>query len=382
MSNVNFDVAIFGSGVAGLMSAVKLARLGFHVALVESSTELAAAASTRNVGWVHSGAYHAGSIQERQEAISVAAHCAFGLHQIRTHYPEVVENQGITSHAIVKNPANLDEVTARWKEAGVSARAITVQAATQCYPGSTISDTSAVFEVGDLSINTRMLYQRLIEEARVLGVEILRGTQKLELIDEADASFMRITRSDGTSMVAAARIFIYATGHNTRPLVQQLLGVDLPVRLWKSQMLLVNRLSRNNVFHVDMDEVAIINHRNISIVNLSGDAIPLDYPNYEINSDGVNHILTGLLRFFPDWDGDVLGVTACIKTDVSEDPSRSRSLDVTIGEPKPNHITIMPGKMTEAPYLTDLLCRVVFDRIELGQVARRPIDRLIERIHL
>ena len=380
MSKRNFDVVVVGSGIAGLMTTVKLARLGFNVALIEREAELATSASTRNVGWVHSGAYHAGSVLDRDQAVAVAGHCAFGLRQISQHYSEIIENHGIVSHVIIKNADNLEEVKSRWDEAGVLAREISLKEAERCHPGSTISNSAAVFEVGDLSINTRMLYQRLIVEAQLYRAELIQGARIVELVSSDSGEAMRISIHGDDNIILTARIFIYATGHATRPLMQSLLGVDIPVRLWKSQMLLVNRLSRHNVYHADLDEVAIIHHRNVSIVNLSDDAVRVDKPDYELNHEGIAKIQAGLLRFLPGWDNGIIGVTACIKTDICSDQGRRRSLNVEIGEPRENHITIMPGKMTETPYLTDLVCRMVFDRIELGLISRRPMDGFLERI--
>ncbi len=379
MNNRDFDVVVVGSGVAGLMTTVKLARLGLHVALVEQKDQFSAASSTRNVGWVHSGAYHAGSVQERDEAVTVARHCAFGMQQIRAHYPEVIENYGIASHAVIKNPNNIDEIKSRWFEAGVQVREISLKTAEQQHPGSTIAESAAVFEVGDLSIHTRMFYHRLIAEARLYGVEMVCGARVQRLVSGEYAEALRISLPSSEVITIVAKVFIYATGHGTRQLVKSLTGIDLPVRLWKSQMLLVERISQSNVFHTDLDEVAVIHHRNISIVNLSNDAVPVNRPSYSLNQEGIAKIKAGLLRFLPNWQGAILDVVACIKTDVNEDKARRRSLNVAISEPRENHITVMPGKMTETPYLTDLVCKMVFDRIESNTVAARPMDRFLQK---
>jgi glycerol-3-phosphate dehydrogenase len=51
-------IVIVGGGIAGLSAAVRLAQAGLPVTLLESS-QLGAAASTRNQGWLHSGGLYA-----------------------------------------------------------------------------------------------------------------------------------------------------------------------------------------------------------------------------------------------------------------------------------------------------------------------------------
>jgi glycine/D-amino acid oxidase-like deaminating enzyme len=54
----SYDCTIVGGGVAGLMTAVRLASHGLHVALLEKN-RLGSQASTGNHGMVHSGALYA-----------------------------------------------------------------------------------------------------------------------------------------------------------------------------------------------------------------------------------------------------------------------------------------------------------------------------------
>jgi hypothetical protein len=224
-----------------------------------------------------------------------------------------------------------------------------------------------------------MLFRRLVEDARQHHVVEYRGA-KIEGLEDAgndDALNLSLPSSSDRHRLKA-KVFVYAAGYETRHVVGSLLGINLPVRLWKSQMLLIERLSRNNVYHIDLDEVAIIHHRNLSIVNLSDDAVPVSEADFSINEVGASRIRTGLLRFLPHWDNSIHCVSACIKTDIVSDISCRRSLSVDIRELKRNHIMIMPGKMTQMPYLSDIVCRMVFDRIDDGLIARRPIDGYLE----
>jgi len=58
-------------------------------------------------------------------------------------------------------------------------------------------------------------------------------------------------------------------------------------------------------------------------------------------------------------------------------------LGVTFGQPLPGHFWLLPGKMTEAPYVADRVISVIRDQIApahaLGGRAGRALPRIAER---
>lgn len=104
-------------------------------------------------------------------------------------------------------------------------------------------------------------------------------------------------------------------------------------------------------------------------------------PTYEPIPESVSRVRQALRRMVPDADLSDCVETACIKVDMPADQYADRSLNVAYGEPLPNHVWVLPGKMTEAPFVTDVLANVIFEKLK-GQgdfVALRPCDHWSSR---
>ena len=61
---------------------------------------------------------------------------------------------------------------------------------------------------------------------------------------------------------------------------------------------------------------------------------------------------------------------------MSSDVGAARSLDIAIHELAPGHICLLPGKMTEAPFLTDILTQHLHERLDDPRIALRPCDQI------
>lgn len=79
-------VVIVGGGIAGLAAAVRLAQAGLPATLLEAS-ELGGAASTRNQGWLRSGALFT------SQAPEFARLCSASLEQTLKFCPNCLEPQ-------------------------------------------------------------------------------------------------------------------------------------------------------------------------------------------------------------------------------------------------------------------------------------------------
>lgn len=377
MKTRNYDVIVFGGGVSGLMTTAKLSKLGLRVLLVEKERTFAFGPSTRNAGWLHSGAYQAGTIADRKRAVNVARHCAYGYGQIARNYPEAIQSYGIPSHVLVRDDRRVLELVSRWQEAGIECTPISLKQARHSHPGAAMDRVAAVFESKDVTIDTRLLYRRILQDAMSSGAEVMRA---------ATAQWMRgedleLTLEDGSACAARASMFVYASGHENRSLVKRLLSMEIPLRYWKSHMLIVPRLSENCCFHVDPGEVAIVHHSEFSLINHNNDATQTQAPNYEVRSERVQEISEALKRLFPGWTEHGAHALACVKADFCVGEGADRSLGISIYEPAPGHICIFPGKMTEAPYLTDALVRIAHARLDSPLIASRPMDDLRRAVY-
>lgn len=211
-----YDVIVVGGGVTGLLCAHKFSSIGLTTVLIEREEQLACGPSTRNEGWLHRGTYHAVSIKDRPSAIQVARRCIYGHEQIRQLVPEAVETFDSPAYAMVKEPDRVDEVTSRWDEAGVVYKPVTRSRINQILDGIDTGRAAAAFEVGDLSINTRLVYRKLLSHARRAGVDVFVGTAITHI--DVDNRELRLVQSGGGARSIAADRIVYAVGFGARAL--------------------------------------------------------------------------------------------------------------------------------------------------------------------
>jgi glycine/D-amino acid oxidase-like deaminating enzyme len=376
-----YDVVLVGGGITGLMVSHKLSRLGLRLLLLEKQPTLASGPSTRNEGWLHRGSYHAGSIRDRETALQVPRRCIYGHEQIRAFAPEAVEDADRTPLVLVRDADRVQELVSRWSEAGVWFRPRTRAAAAASFPTADLSRVAEVFEVADVSINTRMLYRKLYTSAEQGGTEVLTGA-RLERIDGRCASVLAATCE---TLHVEAGLFVYSTGFGARDLFRDFFGLQLPIRYWKSHLVVVPRLGAHGLFYVDPHEAAMMHHGEYSIVGLNEDALLCSEPDYNVIAEKAENLHQALERLVPGWKrANTFSDIACTKVDFAPEAGAARSLNIAIHEPVPGHICILPGKMTEAPFLTDVLTARLYERLEDGLIAKRPCDVLhanLTRLH-
>lgn len=371
----NFDVVIIGGGVSGLLSAQKLSELGLKVALLEKHETLASGPSTRNEGWLHRGTYHSVSIKDHETAVEVAKRCIYGHQQIKLFAPEAIES-GQRPLALLRDEAYLPEVLSRWGSADVQYRRLSHVEAGRVIPDAAFDRASAIFEVGEASINTRILYQKILSRARIAGCTFYLG-HEITSISGNDLTSIGV---DGSTLKLKAEKFVYAAGTGVKQLFKTFHDVDLPVRYWKSHLIITKRLATTGVFYLDAQEAAMMHHGNVTIVGFNEDAVLSERPSYEVIDENIINVERGLRRIFPSWSDKNSKNVACVKVDLATAASTARSLNIAITEPVPGHIIIMPGKMTEAPFLVDGLITLIHNEEHSNEIALRPCDNFPSQV--
>lgn len=367
----HFDVAVIGGGVTGLMASSKLSSLGMRVILVEREAVLAGGPSTRNEGWLHRGTYHANSVRDRTMAIQVAKRCIYGHEQIRSIAPESVEDIGSRTFAMVRDAEHIPEVVERWTAAGVRFQDSSLNSVRELFPKANISHVAGVYEVADVSIDTTILYRKLLTESLRNNVELhLKAT-----IDHIDGMRASIVTVDGKHLHIEADVFVYAAGFGARTIFAKHFRVELEIRYWKSHLVILPRLGQAGLFYLEPHEAAIMHHGERSIVGLNEDAMLSAEPNYSVSPDIAGKLHRALDRLVPGWSSSGYEDIACTKSDLAPQGS-VRSLNIAICEPVPGHFCILPGKMTEAPFLTDKLVQILHVRLQNQSIAKRPCDLL------
>ncbi|TPO13745.1 FAD-dependent oxidoreductase [Mesorhizobium sp. B1-1-5] len=368
-----YDVALVGGGITGLMAAQKLSDIGMRVVLIEKHATFASGPSTRNEGWLHRGTYHAASIRDRATALQVASRCIYGHEQLRRFSPEALEDIDVKPLVLIRAEDRVSEVVSRWDEAEVRYRPISLSAAKARIPAANFDNAAAVFEADDVSLNTRLLYRKLHALARKAGCDFFVGAEILRIEGQAAT----IKDMDGRINAVEAQKFVYSAGTGAKSAFQEYHNIELPIRYWKSHLVVTKRLASAGVFYVDAHEAAMMHHGQMSIVGLNEDAMLCHAPSYDVVPDRAQNLRNAIRRIFPDWIGEDAVDIACTKVDLVSDTDSARSLNIAIREPKPGHICVLPGKMTEAPYLTDVLTSYLHHHLDDSPISMRPCDEFV-----
>lgn len=345
------DVAIIGAGITGLWATKELAKRGYKVILIEKEDRIAPGPSSRNQGWLHRGTYHAAMIPNFLEAKNVSHNCAEGYSKILQYAPETIEERASKTYALIRNEDIISEVVSRWKGLGIPHKSISKSHTIKILPEIKTKNIVRAFEVSDLSINTKMLYGKLLKTSRDLGAKLLLKTK----FSFASPNMGRLLSQDGRISSLKVDKFIVCAGYNSPKLFEEITQKPLKMLFWQSHLLIFPRLTKNNVFYLDSDEATIMNHGKISVVSRQQDAVQILKINHRVNSKRAQSVFNAverLVRNAANYKNDYLA-TSCIKPELVDrsNASLKYSVDLKILKATSNHIFAFPGKMTEAPHL-------------------------------
>ena len=196
-------VVIVGGGIAGLSAAVRLAQAGLPVTLLEGS-ELGGAASTRNQGWLHTGALYA------LESPDYARLCHASFGKTLAFCPECIEPQTEPMAYLFSRP---DTLVGTWKQAwsaaGIPFQELPLEQVFAALRGVDRRRIQHAFQLPDRAIRLDVLLENLAADARNAGVEIRAATpvKSLQRVDDRVAGVIA-----GSGEEIAARFVVLAAG--------------------------------------------------------------------------------------------------------------------------------------------------------------------------
>lgn len=315
-------------------------------------------------------------MENREDAVRVARRCRYGHDQIRRYAPEAIEDIDIPTFAIIKDQTRVAEAKSRWDEAGVGYADSSMDEFRKYVPQTTIDRDDqgndipvSVFKVDEVSIHTPMLYQKLVNDAKRAGTTIYTGAET-RVVGDNELE----VKSGRRKKRIHAEVVVHASGAGMKQFFQKNYDVNLPMRFWKSHLVLTPRLTDANIYVLDPNEADVMVHGNSNIVGVKNSVL-VDTPNYDIIPAEAELAQIALRRLFRTSKAEDTETVACIKVDMSQEKGSARSLDVAIGEPLKNVFTVIPGKMTEAPYVTDLATQIIYSRLRRpSDIAKRPVD--------
>jgi glycine/D-amino acid oxidase-like deaminating enzyme len=362
------DVAIAGSGVTGLLMARAVRRLGYSAVVVEQAELVSAGSTARNEGWLHHGTYHAVSVEERRVAIAVARQCIYGSRRLQQIAPEAVEQPLAPAFAFTALRERVGEIESRWAEAGVRFERISRQRLASAVPQLRTADLARCYEVQDRAVDTAALASILAGDCERLGAAIHRPAEILGYRDRVLAF-----RHRGRTVRYRPGVLVVACGAGTAKLCETLeLSPPTVFRFWRSHIVAAPRFVSATAISLDPGDISSINHGQATVVGLNDDARRVPGECHDTDPSEERRLVDTLARRVRTPLPAAARVMACTKIDAQPDadgqPVRSVApVAVRLG---PAVLAVLPGKMSEAPYLVDRVALLI--RGALGSTTATP----------
>lgn len=117
-------------------------------------------------------------------------------------------------------------------------------------------------------------------------------------------------------------------------------------------------------------------HNKFAVACQSEDDFEVKDPNFDVVSEMSYQVFQALVRLIPGAQQfeDSYNSIACVKPDIVIGSNSPRSVDIELHEPIPNYFVAFPGKVTESPYMADVLAKTIFERKSDSRIAQRPGD--------
>ncbi|HEX6986359.1 MAG TPA: FAD-dependent oxidoreductase [Planctomycetaceae bacterium] len=198
-------VLVVGGGVAGLAVAVRLAQSGRAVTVFERS-KLGAGASTRNQGWLHSGAAFA------VDQPGIARLCYDSLRETLRFCPGCVEpgHDGAV-FLLSDDGADPDRWLRAWSELGIPHRPFPPGQLRERVPRLAPSAARHAFLLPDRSVRVDLLLRHLAAAAEQAGAEVRPATEAVRLLRNRNTVYGVVT---GLGEEVTGRLVVLAV--NTR----------------------------------------------------------------------------------------------------------------------------------------------------------------------
>ncbi len=181
-------IIIVGGGFAGLALSARLAQSGLPVTLLEAAPRVGDQASTRNQGWLHSGAFFA------LDHPQLARWCYQSLRQTLAFCPECIE-PGLEGMLYFTSRMETRPTpwTRAWDEAEIPYEEVPHDQALELLTGVDPARVQRVFRLPDRAFRPDVLLEALAAQARNAGVEILLHTPVVRLLTSGDETVGVVT---------------------------------------------------------------------------------------------------------------------------------------------------------------------------------------------
>jgi glycerol-3-phosphate dehydrogenase len=365
-------VIIIGGGVSGLSIAARLAQAGLPVLVLEAS-RFGFGASTRNQGWLHSGAWFAA----RQP--DLARMCYQSFQQTERFCPECFEPDSGPMTYLMSDPStDSKKWTSAWDNAGLPYRELASQTLFERFPRLAISQAIEGYELPDRAMRPEVLLKALAEVAERSGADLCSGTVVSRLLME-DQAVVGVETASGEKI--PARLVILAGNARCGELYPDFgtlaVGSQRDVVLVALKAHLVatrQRISPWPLCVVDADGFNHIPHPSASVfgndrwlpIHNAEDEGPLEKE--------IDRLWNSIRRFFPDvsrgdyktleWDGTTVQAMHLDQIEPGHVPWPT-VVDHEREHPcVENLLSVFPGRASLWAYLAEQAQNVVLEKLE------------------
>ncbi len=373
-------VIVIGGGFAGLAVAARLAQAGLPVTVFEAS-RLGHGASTRNQGWLHSGAVFA------VHNPPLARMCHESLQQTLAFCPQCVEPGHEGMAFVVSRPeTHGTEWTEAWANAGIAYREIPRQDVLNRLPDFDAQRLIKAFLLPDRSIRPDILLEHLAAAAANAGAEIRAETPVTELRatgEQIDA----VVTSAGEEVHAA--FVVLAGGTESMTLLKPHLGgrtgeqSDYQRVALKAHLLAVApSMGALPLCVIDEEQFNHLPHQTTSVFGADRWKPVADPADQSAEDAEIDWLLDRIQRFFPSFDRDRFQVTTWAGTTVQAmhveqvQPGLAplpTVIDHRHDRPRfTNLVSVYPGRATLWVHLAEEARKFVLDRLDLRAAHATP----------
>ena len=361
------DVVIVGSGIAGLMIAYELTRKHYSTLLVEETSALACGATTRNQGWLHSGAFQANMLYRREEGReSVTKDVRAGYDYFLSYASDCIEYSAAKMFFIFSSPELGDQAEQRWRALDIRHERVSSGKFHEDNQQKVNADVvKAAFEVADKSIDTARLCRKLVEDTVRQGGRIFTDTRLIP----CDSGSADMERGEEKFTVTAG-LFVVAAGAGIKKFFEDYTHQPFPMRYWKGFVLVTPKLTPHGLIWQERSKVNVMPHGAVSVMALNYDDLPAANPDYELAPEKVHLLLKSTRQLLPDAAGYEKPSRAyvCLKPDMTDASDEMMSTDIRIGEVVHGYYYCLPGKMTAAP----VAAKHILALVEGVKLEKRP----------
>lgn len=307
LSSSSERIVVVGGGFAGLSAAARLAQAGLPVTVLEAS-KLGYAASSRNQGWLHSGAWFAKTHPE------LARKCFSSLQQTIAFSPDCLE-PGLESmvYLSLDGQSDLETWTEAWDQVGIPYQTLNPAQLDWDLPGLTRDRISWAMRLPDRSFRPDVLLGQLAATARNAGAEIRPETVVTGLLCE-DRRVYGV--AVGANEEIRAKLVILATGASRPQVLSQLFHPESGRQsdyqlIWLKYHLRALRPGIDADPFCAVDGVGLnhLPHDSTSVFGTNHWQIVPSADSNQVDADEVTRIERELSRLFPDGFGTDVEVT-------------------------------------------------------------------------